>query len=274
VSEQNDTANDYALAKYLNERVAAIFALVADHRADLPDLTELNRSYVLLVSELRALYGRNPELSSIGENICWRTFETIDAIDPYTLYEYSTDHRNHGIEHISKVNGLCIVAGKETPDISPELQKILDDARINAIAFAENWLIPEYTFEITESGRLLVNGLEGVMSVNKVNTTSTPEIILSQAKTMPNRLIPVSALDLGESRIKRGIRTALIEIGFTGALEQLFLPVMDNQRGVKFRPHVTRAQANSENINLSDLDRKLKSLGAETVLNIYGLSSW
>lgn len=272
--EQNDTANDYALAKYLNERVATVFALVADHRSDLPDLTALNRSYVLLVNELRALYNGHLELSSIRENICWRTFGTIDAIDPYDLFEYSTDYRNHGIEHISKVNSLCIVAGKEAPDISADLQKTLNDARSNAIAFAENWLIPEYTFEITGSGRLLVNGIDNVMKVNKVNAASTPEIILSQAKTMPNKLIPISALDLGESRIKRGIRTALIEIGFSGALEQLFLPVMDNQRGVKFRPHVTRTQANKEKIDLADLDRRLKSLGAETALDTYGLSSW
>ena len=270
----DDIANDYALAKYLNERVATIFALVADHRRDLPDLSALNHSYVLLVNELRQLYGRNPELSSIGENICWRTFGTIDAMDPYTLFEYNTDYKNHGIEHISKVNSLCIVAGKEVPSISPQLQTVLNDARSNATAFAENWIIPEYTFEITSAGVLLVNGLEGVMKVNKVNATGTPEAVLSKAKTMPNKLIPIDELELKKSRIERGMRTALIEIGFTGAIEQLFMPVMDNHHGVKFRPHITRTQANSENIDLTELDMKLKSLGAKTILDTYGLSSW
>ncbi len=76
--------------------------------------------------------------------------------------------------------------------------------------------------------------------------------------------------NLGMSRIERGIRTSLIEVGFTGAIEKLFLPVMDNQRGIKFRPKVTRSEANKERIDLTDLDARLKSLGAETVFSKYG----
>lgn len=94
MGQENSTANDYALAKILNERVSSIFAFVADHRnADLPDLSDINRSYALLVNELQTLYARHEKLSNIGENICWRTFRTIDTIDPYTLYEYSDDYK-------------------------------------------------------------------------------------------------------------------------------------------------------------------------------------
>lgn len=262
-------ANDYALAKYLNEHVAAIFALVADYRKDLPDLSGINRSYVLLVNELKKLYERNPELSSIRENICWRTFSTIDAMDPYDLYEYSNDYVNHGIAHISKVNSLCIVAGKEKPDISPELKKVLDEAKKNISAFAEAWLIPEYTFEITGSGVLLVNGVEGVMKVNKVNASSTLDELLNEAKEKPNiTFLP----NLKGHQLKRGVRTALAEVGFTGAIEKLFMPVMDNRRGIRFRPKVSRAEANKENIDLADLDKKLKELGAQTIFNDYDLS--
>ncbi len=271
MSEQKSNANDYALAKFLNERVIAMFALVADNfNKDLPDLTDINRSYVLLVAELKKLYGRNPELSSIRENICWRTFGTLDAIDSYDLYEYSDDYKNHGIQHVSKVNALAINAHKEKPDITPELQRILDEAKANVTVFANNWFIPVYTFEITGSGVLLVNGIEGVMNVKKVNASSTIDEILNEAKANPNTtFLP----NLKGHRLKRGLRTTLAEVGFTGAIEKLFMPVMDNQRGVHFRPQVTRAEAYKEKIDLSALDEKLKHLGAETVLDTYNISS-
>src|SRR5690606_2035259 len=121
-------------------------------------------------------------------------------------------------------NSLCIVAGKEAPDISPELKKVLDEAEENISSFAEEWLIPEYTFEITGSGVLLVNGIEGVMKVNKVNASSTIDEILNEAKEKPNTtFLP----NLKGHKLKRGIRTALAEVGFTGAIEKLFMPVMD-----------------------------------------------
>ena len=270
MSDQNDKANDYALAKYLNERVVAMFALVADNfNNDIPDLTDINRSYVLMVAEIKKLYERNSELSAIRENICWRTFGTLDAIDPYDLYEYSDDYRNHGIQHISKVNALCINAHKEKPDITIELQNILDKAKINVAEFVNNWLIPVYTFEITDAGVLLVNGVEGAMSVKKVQSGSTLDDILNEAKFRPNETFMAS---LKGHRLKRGLRTALTEVGFTGAIERLFMPVMDNQRGIHFRPSVTRAEANKEKIDLTALDKRLKHLGAETVIDTYNLS--
>lgn len=270
MSEQNSTANDYALAKYLNERVVAIFALIADYHKDLSDLTDINRSYVLLVKELKEIYTRNSELTDIKENICWRTFDTIDAIDPFTLWEYSDDYNNHGNSHISKVNSLCVISGKEKPDISPELKKIIDEAKKNVADFVDAWLIPEYTFDITEGGVLLVNGIEGVMNVNKVQAGSPTEMALTQAKTKPNKtFVP----DLGKEdyKLKRGLTTSLKDLGFKGALKKLFMPVMDEQRGIRLRPVVTRTQANKELIDLVELDKTLKSLGAETVFSIYNL---
>ena len=270
MSEQKSNANDYALAKHLNERIVSMFALVADNfNNDLPDLTDINRSYVLLVNEVKKLYERNPELSSIKDNICWRTFSTIDAIDPYDLHEYSDDYKNHGIQHISKVNALAVEAHKEKPEITTELQKILDEAKINVTEFANNWLIPEYTFEITGAGVLLVNGIEGVMKVHKVQASSTLDEILNEAKYKPNEIFKPT---LKEHKLKRGLRTALAEVGFTGAIEKLFMPVMDNKRGIKFRPRITRIEANKEKIELTALDEKLKSLGAETAFTIYDLS--
>lgn len=272
MSQENSTANDYALAKILNERVSSIFAFVADHRsADLPDLTDINRSYVLLVNELQTLYARHEKLSSIGENICWRTFKSIDAIDPYTLYEYSDDYKNHSIEHISLVNNLCIINRKETPDISPELQELLDEASENISSLVANWLIPEYTFEITEGGTLLVNGVAGVMNIKKAHASSPLEVILRYAKERPDEIFKPTDLKLDSNQLQRGVRTYLTEAGFTGAIEKLFFPVMDEKRGFKFRPVINRRIANKERINLTELDRKLKNLGVETVYDTYKL---
>ena len=270
MNQQSEQANDYALAKHLNELVVSIFAFVADYHGDLPDLKDINRSYVLIVNELKQIYARNTELAAIGENICWRTFSSIISIDPYTLYEYSDDYRNHGNDHIAKVDELCIIAGTEKPVIPKQLVSILHEAKANIKVFAESWLIPEYTFEITPSGSLLVNGSEGLMNVKKVQAGSTTEMILTQAKEREGQLFKP---DLGASRNERGIRTTLIEAGFDETLEHLFLPVMDNQRGIKFRSKVSRATATNEGIDLSALDAKLKRFGAKTVFDTFNLPS-
>jgi len=270
VTKQNETANDYALARYLDEFAVSIFAFVANYHDDLPDLKDINRSYVLIVNELKQIYARNPELAAISENICWRTFSSIISIDPYTLYEYSDDYRNHGNDHIARVDELCIIAGIERPDIPERLATILNEAKANVKVFAESWLIPQYTFGITPSGLMLVNGLQGLMNVKKVQAGSTTEMILTQAKEREGQLFKP---DLGASRNERGIRTTLIEAGFDETLEHLFLPVMDNQRGIKFRSKVSRATAINEGIDLSALDAKLKQFGAKTVFDTFNLPS-
>lgn len=60
MNENTDNANDYALAKLLNECEIRIFSLLADH-GNLPDTTDVNRSYVLLAEELKE-HARQPEL--------------------------------------------------------------------------------------------------------------------------------------------------------------------------------------------------------------------
>lgn len=258
MSEQTYSANDYALAKYLDERVVAIFALIANSHGDLPDLSSINRSYVLLVNELKHIYERNDKLSSIAENICWRTFGTIDVIDPYMLHEYSDDYNNHGNDHISKVNELCIINDKESPDITPQIKKLVNDANVDIAVFIANQIIPEYTFEITSDGTLLVNGMTGIMLVTKVQAGSKTDMALTQAKELPNVIFTP---DLKGHGTKRSLRTSLAEVGFTGAIEKLFLPILDNQRGIKFRPIVTRAEANTEGIDLLELDEWIKMGG-------------
>ena len=52
LSDPNRKPNDFALAKYLNERVVAIFQLAIDQRNS-ADIAAINKSYILMVNELK-----------------------------------------------------------------------------------------------------------------------------------------------------------------------------------------------------------------------------
>ena len=66
-SLDRDKANDYAVATALNERVINIFTLFTSHNTT-PDITDINRSYILLADELEKIYNRTSELKNIAEN--------------------------------------------------------------------------------------------------------------------------------------------------------------------------------------------------------------
>lgn len=137
---ENNSANDYALAKLLNERVIKIFSLL-DTLRDLPDHTALNRSYVLLASELKQIYARQPELRKVGGSICWRVMDNIELfhenIGEYkTLaYEYTNSGADYGEEHNAGVTTLCIKAGIRKPVISSRIESLLAEADSNINAF-------------------------------------------------------------------------------------------------------------------------------------------
>jgi len=141
VSEQNSKANDYALAKSLNERVIKIFTLVVDH-ASTPDLTAVNRSYVLLVHELKQIYARQPELQKIGHPICWRVLDNLEQIHETgveyiveTVEDYMRSAADYGQEHNSSVSTLCIIANIKKPSLTSQIQKLLNEADGNIVTF-------------------------------------------------------------------------------------------------------------------------------------------
>lgn len=140
MSENTDTANDYALARLLNEREIQIFSLLADHK-DIPDTTDVNRSYVLLADELKQIYARQPELKDIGQPICWRVMSNLELfhenIGEYkTLaWEYTNSGADYGEEHNANVTTLCIRANATKPQVPPQLEKLLSDADRNIKAF-------------------------------------------------------------------------------------------------------------------------------------------
>ena len=140
MSKNTDAANDYALAKILNQHLIKIFALLDDQR-DLPDYTALNRSYVLLANEVKQIYARQPKLQKIGGTICWQVMKNVELfhenIGEYkTLaYEYTHSGADYGEEHNSNVNMLCIEEKIDKPVIPPEIEKLLTEAESNIKAF-------------------------------------------------------------------------------------------------------------------------------------------
>jgi hypothetical protein len=140
MSKDIDPANDYALAKLLNERVIKIFALL-DNPKNIPDTSEVNRSYVLLADELKQIYARQPELQKIGQPICWQVMNNLELfhenIGEYkTLaFEYTHSGADYGEEHNASVTTLCIRAPKAKPVVPPHIEKLLIEAETNVNAF-------------------------------------------------------------------------------------------------------------------------------------------
>ncbi len=140
MSEDTDTANDYALARLLNEHVIKIFKLLADHR-DIPDTTEVNHSYVLLADELKQIYARQPELQKIGQPICWQVMDNLEMFHE-NIGEYKTlawDYYNsggdYGEEHNANVTTLCIKANIREPILSSKIENLLAEANKNYAQF-------------------------------------------------------------------------------------------------------------------------------------------
>lgn len=140
MSENTDNSNDYALAKLLNEREIQIFSLLADH-GNLPDTTDVNRSYVLLAEELKEIYARQPELQKVGQPICWQVMSNLELfhenIGEYkTLaWEYVNSGADYGQEHNASVITLCIKANVSKPVIPPQIGLLLSEAENNISAF-------------------------------------------------------------------------------------------------------------------------------------------
>lgn len=141
-NKQNDPANDYALAKLLNEYAIKIFTSLDVH-GSVPDFTDVNRSYILLIEELKQIYARQPKLQKIGRSMCWQVIDSLEMfhenIGEYKTLEFEYTHSgaDYGEEHNSKVSRLCTLAEKTKPDLTPQLQKLLDEADKSFVQFKQ-----------------------------------------------------------------------------------------------------------------------------------------
>lgn len=135
MSKNTDTANDYALAKILNDRVINIFTMVVDNRST-PDLSAVNRSYILMVDELKQIYDRQPELKKLGGGICWRVLDNLEQAHEFVpAIEFTHSGGDYGEAHNSSVSRLCIKTGKKIPDLTPEIKTIIDESDKNVATF-------------------------------------------------------------------------------------------------------------------------------------------
>ena len=264
-------ANDYAVAKALNERVTTIFELFARSDTRSLDITAINKSYVLLVNTLKKIYARNDELKAIERKPVWEYFDIIEGLE-HDISQYTNDWDNdNGQSHNARVNKLCIVAGKEAPDYTLELKQIVQDADKAITAFRKqvddqklretvneaekDWYIPEYKLSYNTNGTILVNG---VLKIKKTQAGSASSKLMEQATEHPNTLFKP---DLG--KYSRNLSTTLSGMGFTATLRALFFPTVSEDKGIVFRPLVVRATADDDRISTTELDLQLKQLGAD-----------
>ena len=267
LSEQRDKANDFALAHYLNERIIALFSLVADHR-NTPEVIGINRSYILIVSELKKLYERNPELKQINEHICWKTFDRLEHIQD-DLWEYTAyTSSDYGQSHNAQVNRLCILNDKETPDLAPDIKKVVNKAIANSKAFYaelenvepatyDGKFIPNYMLTYKDDGTILING---VLKLKKTQAGQASDIIMSQSFKHDGQKGPFKPV----LATKRPLTTIIGDMGFDKTLRAIFFPTISKDKGIVFRSHLIRYRADAQHINTKQLDNKLKKLGAVT----------
>lgn len=210
MSENTDTANNYALARLLNERVIKIFALLDDQR-DLPDYSALNRSYVLLANELKQIYARQPELQKAGGTICWRVMDNVEMfheeIGEYkTLaYEYTNSGADYGEGHNANVNSLCIKAGIDKPVLSPQIEKLLSETEnsINAFQHELDKMYATLSIEYV-SGRPVVYVGDEKYYLSAMRDGLAQTVISYCLKHHPDKQIDIKALksEFNEAEIK------------------------------------------------------------------------
>lgn len=265
-------ANDYAFAKVLNQRVTTIFGMVTSNDTWSLDITEINKSYVLLVNLLKKIYAHNNELSAIEQKAVWEHFDIIEGcereINDYASSNWDSDT---GQSHVARVNKLCIIKGRDNPVYTPEIKLIvqeadeaisvfrkqIEDQELNEAAndTEKDWYISEYKLSYSTDGVILVNG---VLRIKKTQAGSASSKLIEQAIKSPNVIFKP---DLG--KYSRNLSTTLSGMGFTATLRALFFPIISETKGIVFRPIVTRITADDDRIDTAKLDLQLKQLGAK-----------
>lgn len=275
--------NDYPVAKALNESVNSIFFFILSfqtigtHKEYSPD--ELNRAYLFLVNELEMIYDRNPKLAELKPEPTWRKFDIIkDKI--YVVQKYLEEHDTMK-DHILQIEKLCILSEHETPKLSLnqtkyiENTKILSDKYMGLIiekieenkedAKEEHWMnnprnlriwcVENYRVEYKPDGTILVND---VLTLKKIHAGSTAERLLEQCVKSPNKLFKPN---LGQTA--RNLSTVLSSAGFKPSLRDIFFPIVSEENGVIFRPTVGRDQLLKDRIDTYEIDSVLYNAGAE-----------
>lgn len=286
-SQDYDKSNDYAVANELNERASRIFRLVADYaryggvKSFDNNIKLINRQYILLANELAEIYTRNSVLRNIAEENqipIWRVFDVIEGKE-FEISEFIHYHENNeGLAHNAQIRKLTIISGNEEPKytkaqskliketdttiklFTKEVERVLGNNGNNQDTTSDAVYIPSYDIVFADDGSIVVNG---VMTLKKTQSGSAPRKLMEQATRQPNVLFKPT---LGA--YNRRLTSVLSDMGIKGTLKSLFFPVISEENGIKFRPTVSRAIADKENIDTTELDMKLIKLNAHTELDL------
>ena len=267
-------ANDYAVARALNDLVNEIIILVyGGNGVGLikdNDIAELNRAYILITRELEIIYSRNAELQSLKPEPIWKHFDVIKG-SAEAILDYINESDDHGYGHNLRVEKLCIIAGVEKPEYTTNQQGLVKSTNAATADYVKRvkqawesqkgsakplqygWEVFEYSLTYKPDGTILVNQ---VLKLKKVHAGSITEKLLEQAINNPNKKFKP---DLGKT--SRNISTIISSAGFTPVLRDLFFPTVNGDT-VVFRPYVTKLQADLERIDRTELDLQLYEGGA------------
>jgi len=266
-------ANDYAVAKALNELVKGILILVyAGSGLDLTTdkhIEGLNRAYILLAQELENIYSRYPELQEIKPEPIWKRFDMLKGSGE-TIADYINDTDDFGYQHNLRIEKLCIIAGIDTPKYTADQQDLVKSTDVTTGEYVKNlkeaWIskksspkvkyvseIFQYGLTYKNDGTILINQ---VLKLKKVHAGSITEKLLEQSIKNPNTKFKP---ELGKT--SRNLSTIISSAGFTPVLRDLFFPTVSGDT-VVFRPYVSKLQADLERIDRDELDLLLKENGA------------
>lgn len=284
VETQQPTGNEYAVARALNKSVNDIFSIATFFQIIGPlkgfDEVEMNRVYILLVNELEILYESYPKLLAIEPEPLWREYETIKG--RFYSIQKTIEKGRQDSDHYVRINKQCIIAEIDTPQLTEKQQRFIDDAQKVFSKHMEmliteldrqkaedpdnyyvdqfnprdlrTYCINEYKLTYKLDGSILIND---VMRLKRVHAGSTTERLIEQAIKNPNELFKPN---LGKTA--RNLSTILSSAGFTPILRDIFFPIVNDDKGIIFRPNVTREQLQSERIDTFDLDALLLAHGA------------
>jgi hypothetical protein len=191
-------ANDYAVAKALNELIKGIMVQVyAGVGVDISkdkDIDGLNRAHILLTQELETIYSRCPELQSITPEPIWRRYDLLKG-SSRAIAEYIHENGGFGDEHNLRVEKLCIIAGVDTPELNPNQRELvksseaLSDEHMKRVKEAlgnietspkieYGWQITSYWLTYKPDGTILINN---ALKLKKVHAGSITEKLLEQS---------------------------------------------------------------------------------------------
>lgn len=268
-------ANDLAVARELNRLATEIFNLVLKQGANgiQPDISDINRSYILIVDELKRIYLRNPKLQEHKNWAVWSGIESIEGNED-VMWNYSFNNgEDTGQRHRGQLNKLCILGKVDQPELDANLKKLTEQAEADIKKYQEelgeepessektekpgqrDWHISRYYITHSRDGALWVNG---VCRLSKPQAGSVPTRFLEEVFKRPNELFKP---ELGTSR--RAPSSILNDIGVKGDLRKIFFPQTSAKNGVLFRPTVTLGELTQENIDTTKVDDLLRENGAE-----------